>query len=149
MVIVNYKQKVLCVFMSIFNTGISALQFLILISLSRQTIEIYSKMSAFLAYASIVPLGIIELSFVIFIFSYYFKFPDMLSIFRKFLAVTGIQCLVFTLIVIIRLVVFSPYARISQMPITVLMRSWDYIQFFAGLAVGILLIIIPSRWRRC
>ena len=94
MVIVNFKQKALCVFMSIFNTGISALQFLILISLSRRTIEIYSKMPAFLAYASIVPLGIIELGFVIFIFSYYFKFPDMLSIFRKFLAVTGIQCLV-------------------------------------------------------
>ena len=148
MVIVNFKQKALCVFMSIFNTGISALQFLILISLSRRAIEIYSKMPAFLAYASIVPLGIIELGFVIFIFSYYFKFPDMLSIFRKFLAVTGVQCLVFALIVIIRLVVFSPYARISNMPITVLMSPLDYIQFFAGLAVGILLIIIPSRIRR-
>ncbi len=144
----SVQQRVVRAALSTFNVAVSVVHFLILLSIAQNGIKIYKKMKSFVFLASMVPLGIVELSFLIFIYSYYPRFADPRTLTRKVMGVTGVQALIFSAIVVIGLLVYAPYARVAGISSFALLTTLDWIQFGAGLAAGIALLAASSRLSR-
>ena len=143
--IVNFRKSASRILLASLNMAISVLQFLVLLELANQAVQVYRKMASFLALASMIPLALAELTFTIIVYNLYFRFTTPRSLARKFLEVTGVQFLIFAAIVVFELIVFAPFARAAEESFTALMTTRDYVQFFAGIGLGLLLLLAPRR----
>ena len=129
------------------NTMLSAVQFVLLLMLAQSAVKIYRKFASFLALASMIPLGIAELAFVIFVYAYYYNTPRTPTLLHRTLTVTGAQGLLFTLIVLLRVLIYSPYARAAQRTLIVLLRPLDWVELVGGFVVGLTLILAARTVR--
>ena len=141
----SVRQHVVRAALAAVNLAVSVLHFLSFLQLAQDAIKIYRKMKSFFALASMVPLAMIELSFIIFIFSYYPRFADSRTLARKFMTVTGVQILIFPAIVLVRLLVHSALAVAAGASVFSLLSALDWIQFGPGLVGGLTLLIVSPR----
>ena len=139
------KKYIFGILLAILSSTISILQFLLLINIALDQVKFQTRMKGWLGLASIVLLGIGELSFVIFVFSYYTSPKPRSRFLFRFVATSAYQMLVFPLIDIIHFLVYLPVYRLNGQPILQLLTVKDYLFGGIGLLISVTLFFVLRR----
>ena len=138
----NIKLGLLRVLLILFSTGLSIVFFFVLVDLARQYTKLSEGLAALGAYFLVIPISILELGFIFFISSSYQKAAGVRDLMGRFVLVTGIQGLLFTLEEILRIVIYIPVFRFTGVSFVHFLNPFSYVSLIGGLLLGISMILL-------
>ena len=126
---------------------ISIAFFLVLTTLAENYVEISNYKKRFLGAGFIVLIGLVELSFTIFISSYYGKRAKDKTLIHCFFRVTSIQFFLFFAAELVRLFIFLPVIRASEIPFYTIWQPINYVIILGGLGLGIVFAVLTKFFK--
>lgn len=121
---------------------ISFVFFLFFLELILNYIKLNSGIKAFIAFFLLIPMGLGELAFIIFIGDYYQKRSRKNDLLGKFFIITSIQSVMFCFLELGKLLIYSPILHAYHLHFYSFWRPLNFINAAGGIIFGILFGIL-------
>ncbi len=116
---------------------LSAFLFVQLVELMVRIVKLYAGLRAFGGMLALIPLSILQLSFVIAVGPHYSKHARIGNLWGAFFRLNSILCFLFVLLEFVRFLVYRPVFISNKLPFYAFWTPLNYVNVLGGLVLGV------------